>query len=110
MLTQTIPVSKTGAVILGRLLTPPARVSAATLRRNLEPFFRGRDPEEWQALFGETLTGLEREGLITGKPLALTEAGRARALEFLGLESLPEGATWPQIKTKYLLAAALGVP
>jgi hypothetical protein len=109
MLTQTVSVSKTGALILARLLTPPARLSPATLRKNLDPFFRGRDPQAWQALFDETLAGLERDGLVTSRPLALTEAGRAQALDFLGLDSLPEGATWPQIKSKHLVAAALGV-
>ena len=51
MLTQTVSVSKTGALILARLLTPPARLSPATLRKNLEPFFRGREPGAWEALF-----------------------------------------------------------
>jgi hypothetical protein len=110
MLTQTVAVTKTGTLTLSRLLAPSSRLSVASLRKSLESFFRGCEPGAWHDLFGETLATLERDGLITLKPLALTEAGRARALDCLGLESLPAGTKWPQIQSKYLVAVALGVP
>jgi hypothetical protein len=110
MLTQTVPMTKTGRLILVRLLAPSARTSLASVRRNLEPFFRGRDPGEVKQLFNENLAALERDGLVTDKPLALTEAGRMAALEFLGLTELPSGTSWKTLKDKYLMAAALGVP
>jgi hypothetical protein len=109
MLTQAVVVTKTGVLILARLLAPSSRLNPTSLRKDVESFFRGRETGAWHDLLGETLVALERDGLITLKPLALTEAGRARALECLGLESLPAKVKWPQIRSRYLVAVALGI-
>lgn len=45
----------------------------------------------------------------TGKVL-LTDDGRAAALRFLGVESLPPKTTWAAVKKSYLTLRALGVP
>ncbi|GIW85643.1 MAG: hypothetical protein KatS3mg107_1303 [Gemmataceae bacterium] len=37
----------------------------------------------------------------------LTEAGRRRALNFLGLQALPPRCTWPRLLSKYLFAALI---
>ena len=110
MLTQTVTVTKTGVLILARLLAPSSRLNPASLRKDVETFFRGREPGAWHDLLGETLANLKRDGLITLKPLALTETGRARRWSRLGLESMPEKVNWKQIKSKYLVAVALGIP
>jgi hypothetical protein len=106
MLTQTVAVTKVGVLILARLLI---KGTEAKLRKELEPFFRSRDTAAGNDPIGETLDQLKRDGLIALKPLALTESGRSRALECLGLDSVPVGLTWPQIKSKYLVPTALGV-
>jgi hypothetical protein len=110
MLTQTVAVTKVGTLILARLLAPSSRLNPVSLRKDVEPFFRGRETGAWHDLLGETVAGLEREGLITLKPLALTESGRVRALECLGLDSMPAKVNWKQIKSKFLVAVAFGIP
>jgi hypothetical protein len=60
----------------------------------------------WQALVEELTTG----GLVGGKPLRLTDAGRSRALGFLGLEDPPQRADWRTPRDGYLMPHALGVP
>ncbi len=53
------------------------------------------------------LSSLEDRGEITAKPHALTDDGRSRLLEFLGLERLPSQLTWKQMRRKYLVARTL---
>jgi hypothetical protein len=60
---------------------------------------------EWQS----TLENLEAHGLLTRKPLELTDAGRARALAFLGEDSLPPSTDWRTILMRYLIPRALDV-
>jgi hypothetical protein len=48
--------------------------------------------------------------LVERRHLALTASGRDRALQLLGVASLPPGTTWRAIRTRWLPAAALGVP
>jgi hypothetical protein len=111
MLTQTATVTKTGHLILVRLLAPAKRTTAANLRKSLDGYFRDWKAGEWNALFDETLAGLERDGLVTRKPLALTDAGRAQALEFLGLTELPPRTNWRKVKNNYLIPATFaGTP
>jgi len=105
MLTQTVPVTKTGRLILVRLLAPAKRMNPSSLRKGLDSFFRGRPAGEWKALFADTLAALERDGLLTCKPLALTDAGRAEALDFLGLTELPPRVDWRKLKSGFLIPA-----
>ncbi len=102
------PATLLGQLILVRLLgagkKPPASMR---LRDDVAKFFRhAPDPEEWQTQIDELVCG----GLLTNKPMGLTDAGRAEALAFLGLKSLPPRANWRSIQAKYLLAKALGLP
>ncbi len=109
MLTQTVAVTKTGVLILARLLAAPAKFTPAKLRDSLKSFFRGCEPGAWHDLIGETLAALESDRLITLKPLALTETGRAQTLERFGLEPQPKGVKWQTIKSKHLVPIALGL-
>src|SRR5439155_7662569 len=61
--------------------------------------------EEWQTALQE----MEEAGLLTRKPLGLAEAGRTRALAFLGLETLPPNTDWRTVETRYLVPRALGI-
>src|SRR4051794_15095430 len=95
-------------LLLVRLL-PPAKQppSPKRVRDELSRFFR-RPPtaEQWQ----EITDLLRADGLLTVKPLQLTEAGRDRALAFLGLKELPPRTTWKALKARHLLWKALGLP
>jgi hypothetical protein len=110
MLTQTVSLTKTGRLILVRLLAPEKPTNVPALRRTLAFVFEGRPADVWKALFDETFANLEQHGLVTREPLGLTDAGREQALEFLGLSSLPADADWKALKNKYLVPATFAGP
>ncbi len=95
-------------LLLARLLAPTKRPpTLRAIRPGLDRFFRQHPTaERWQ----EVVEGLARAGLLTAKPLRLTDAGRARALGFLGIEELPQRCRWQTIQAKFLLPVALGLP
>ena len=103
----TAPAVLAGDLVLVRLLPPVKRPPGPSVVRNdVAQFFRERPSDErWQ----ETIDGLVHAGLIIAKPLRLTEAGRARALDFLGVSELPPRSTWATIQAKFLLPKALGL-
>lgn len=104
--TATARLTRAAEFLLVRLLAPvkrpppPARLRQELGRLLREPF----DGARWEALLGE----LAEAGLITRKPLELTEAGRAQALDQLGLKHLPPRATWRTLRDRYLVPRALG--
>jgi hypothetical protein len=105
--TTTVPVSLAGELLIVRLLPPTRRAPApARVRADVARFF-GNAPsdERWQ----ETVDGLVHAGLLTTKPWRLTEAGRRRALEFLGIRELPPHCNWGTIQAKFLVPKALGL-
>jgi hypothetical protein len=107
-MTTTATTAPAGELILVRLLAPAKRAPGSSLlRRDLDRFFR-RPPtaEEWQGHLNELLAA----GLITAKPFRLTDAGRALALERLGLSELPARVNWPALRDRYLVPAVLGAP
>jgi hypothetical protein len=112
MTTHTVPVTTVGQLFLARLLVPLGqRAGPSSLRRALYPLFKDRYRDsEWRQLCDETLGRLESEGLVSRAPLALTPAGRAAALEFLGIEDLPARLSWRGLKNRFLVPLALGVP
>jgi hypothetical protein len=107
MTTATAPTTLVGDLILVRLLVPPKTpLSPSKLRADLARFFAHPPAaEEWQ----RNLSELVEASLLTVKPYRLTEAGRARALEFLGLDTLPPRTDWRAIKNRHLLPRALGI-
>ncbi|MHB0960434.1 MAG: hypothetical protein ACYC0X_31490 [Pirellulaceae bacterium] len=62
---------------------------------------------QWQELLTNALHDLQAEGSIDVKPFHLTDTGRADALGFLCIESLPAGITWQTLRNRYLIAKAL---
>jgi hypothetical protein len=73
---------------------------------DLAKFFRHPPaPEQWQ----ELAERLRVQGLIEAKSPRLTEVGRARALDFLGVNELPRRVNWKTVKARYLLLKVLGL-
>ncbi|CAM4479369.1 hypothetical protein [Corallococcus exiguus] len=67
---------------------------------------------EWTGRFDALLTELLEDKLVEARGrsgLALTGAGRQRALKFLRVDS-PKGLTWKRVKQQHLLAKGLGLP
>jgi hypothetical protein len=86
--------------ISGKTLTNPKRV-----RDELRKFgARLESDEAWDRL----VASLAQAGLVLNRPLAITDAGRERAMEILGLAQLPPRLTWPQIRDKHLVPLAAG--
>jgi hypothetical protein len=62
--------------------------------------------------FTELTARLRAEGLVEPRPrskgaVRLTDAGRAAALEYLGVTALPSRTNWKAVRAKYLLPKAL---
>lgn len=96
-----------GDLLLARLLPATSRRPAPRdVRADVGRFFRTPLADEpWQSLVDE----LVEAGLLTTGSLQLTQAGRSRALEFLGVTELPPKCYWKQVRTKFLLPKALGL-
>jgi hypothetical protein len=107
MTTTTAATTRTAGLFLVRLLAAgKTRLRPAAVRQDVSKLFSSPPTgEEWEAVEGE----LAAAGLLTASPLRLTEPGRAQALAFLGLESLPPRSTWKTIQSRYLVPKALGV-
>lgn len=107
--------SRVGEVALLWLLTrPEGKGSRTDLSRALKSFVEHRwSPGEWNTQLDEALAALEAGGLLHQTPrkgLHLTDEGRQRAVEALGVERAPKGLTWKQLRLKYLTAKSLGLP
>src|SRR5438105_2613831 len=107
-MTTAVSTTLLSDLILTRLLVPGKRPPALSrLRADLERFFKHPPAaEQWQ----EHLDELVQVGLLAVRPYQLTDAGRARALEFLGLDEMPARADWKAIRSRYLVPKALGLP
>jgi len=107
-------VSRVGELALVWLLTrAEGKGARSDLARALKPFADHRwSRAEWGERLDETLARLCQEELVTQNPrkgLTLTAGGRARALSVLGMERLPKGTTWKQLKGAHLVVLALGL-
>ncbi len=108
-------VSRVGELVLVWLLTrAEGKGSRSELSRTLKSFAEHRwSGGEWSTRLDEALVALESGGLVkqtARNGVSLTKEGRAKALESLGVERLPKGLTWKQLRLKYLTARALGLP
>jgi hypothetical protein len=115
MQTEGTEVSRLGELVLAWLLTRSKGQGAhSEVSRALRPFGEHRwTQSEWSAQLEATLTALASAGLVQRterKGLLLTPEGRARALVLLGVERLPKGTGWKQLKRTWLLARSLGLP
>ena len=103
---MTVRTTLAADLLLARLLPPTkAQPKPTQVRNDVSRFFREPVTDEtWQDL----IDGLVNMGLLTARPLGLTEAGRSRALEFLGISELPAKCHWKDIRVQFLLPKALG--
>ena len=97
-------------LLLVRLLAlPKSKPGPKQVRDQLYVFFQNRfSPGEWNSVFEETSQRLDQQQLIGRRPYSLSEAGRRRAMDFLGVDSLPAKVTWKQLTHNYLTAKACG--
>lgn len=93
-------------LILLRLLCAPKSVAPKKLRADLAPLFGGKLDS---ATVDADIRGLRAEGFIAARGQTATDAGRARALDYLGIKKLPPRTNWGAIKAKYLVPRALGL-
>lgn len=93
-------------LILLRLLPATKSVGAAVLRKDLAAV-SGRPPGT--EAVAEAVAGLRAEGFLTPRGNRLSDAGRARALQFLGLGELPPRTSWAGVTAKFLVPRALGL-
>jgi hypothetical protein len=113
MTTATSPAVRSGVenLVLARLVMPSQKppsagdVRAAVAKVTGSPLTADE--------FAELTTRLRAEGLVEPRPrsrggVQLTDAGRAAALEYLGLTALPPRTTWKQVRAKYLFPKAIG--
>jgi hypothetical protein len=107
MMMQTVASTVLSDLILARLLVTGKRaLGPDKLRRDVERLLQTPAGEQWEA----TVQELADAGFLTRKLFRLTDAGRARALAFLEVESLPPHANWGTVQARYLVPRALGVP
>jgi hypothetical protein len=80
--------------------TPPTR---SEIEKDLLPLAGARVPlAEFRDALARAVHALRASALITEKPLALTDEGRARVLELLRLDRAPSSRNWADFKQKYL--------
>lgn len=104
------PDTPAARLLLLRLAAKAAR-TPAKVRADLAPLL---DPAPNAEAFGELVAELRDAGLVAPKPpgrstaLAVTDEGRARAGQVIGVDDLPATLTWSQIQARYLVPLALG--
>lgn len=92
---------------LARLIIPGKKPPApGAIRKDLAPLIRGGWTKE---RVGAVLADLRSKGWLPEKGQTLTEAGRDRALVYLGLAELPPKCNWGTIRAKFLVPKALGL-
>lgn len=105
--TQKTAIGTLEDLVLIRLLPPTEKPVPPSELKNTIAKFTGEPIEAEQ--FSRLIEDLSIRGLIETKPCRLTEAGRMRALAFLGIDRLPPQANWGTIQAKYLVPKALGL-
>lgn len=103
----SLPGGPLADLILVRLLPASKSLSPKAIRDSVTPFYI-RPPTQEE--FGKSLASLRVAGCLPPKGQTLTEAGRRRALAYLGLTDLPAKTNWSTIRDTHLLSKALGVP
>jgi hypothetical protein len=94
-------------LVLARALPGKTPASPSVVRADIGKLL----PAEMTAAEFDILRSeLTAAGFLAKSKFALTDAGRQRALRFLGISELPAKATWGTVLAKYLLRKAAGVP
>src|SRR4051812_18867767 len=87
----SVPTGPLADLILARLLPTAKSVGVKAITKDVGELFRRPLSAERVA---EAISGLRAAGLVTPKGQQLTDAGRARALAYLGVTELPPRANW----------------
>lgn len=98
-------------LVLARLAVPSRKPSSAAEVRDDVGNVTGSPLSADE--FAELTARLQTDGLVEPRPrsrgaVRLTDAGRAAALEYLGVTALPPRTNWQTIRAKYLFPKALG--
>jgi hypothetical protein len=112
-LTTTTPATDTAVadLILARMALPSKNpVPSSAVYRDVTKIL---GPDFSLAEFDELRNDLAASGLLTKAKrnvFALTDAGRERALHFLGVTELASRVNWPVVIAEYLFPKAAGMP
>lgn len=102
-----------GDLVLSRLVPGhTAGLPTERLRGDLFPFVAHALSEmQWDTRLRDLLEVLGDQGLVAGTAtgVALTDAGRRRALVFLGLDEVPPLVNWRALLCIYVVPRALGL-
>ena len=99
---------KVQLLILARLVDRPKKpITRSRLHKDIGAYVAHRlTAGEWDAALDQALGALVADSLIEQSPLRLTEAGRARLEQRLGVAPLP---SWAKLKQIHLPALGLGL-
>jgi len=100
------------ALVLVRLLAAGKSPSRSDLDKTLGRYYVDRldlTSSQWLALLDAAFDRLEGETLLKTRPYRLTDAGRAAAQQFLGVDSLPSNVKWQTLRNRYLVPIALAL-
>ena len=98
-------------LILARLLV---RGSRAPTRRDVEKsldalFVERLGKSEWRTVFSSAFDRLVDIEQVSSQPIALTPAGRDRALGFWQIDEVPPRVRWETLKRQYIVPRVLGL-
>ena len=98
-------------LLLARLLVPAAKpLSRGELKKSLSPLFERRlTSAEWTEQFDAALDRLIGNGMVAGKPVVLTEAGRERAIAYWQIDKLPAQLKWATLLKTVVVPRVLGI-
>src|SRR5436190_18971719 len=92
-------------LILARLLAISSRVpSRRDVQKSLDSLFvepLGASP--WRALFSAAFDRLVEIEQVTPHPIALTAAGRDRALDYWQIDDFPSRVRWETLKRQFIV-------
>ena len=99
------------SLILARLLVRGARPPARRdVQKSLDSLFVQRlGTTEWRTVFSTAFDRLVELEQVTQRPLALTVAGRDRALGFWQIAEVPPRIRWEALKRQYIVPRVLGL-
>jgi hypothetical protein len=97
-----------GGLVLARLAVARKKpLSANEVREALQPFIGHLSEAQSREAWESTLDYLRSKSLMSERAMALTDAGRMAAAQFLGVPAISPRLTWATIKSKYLICKAL---
>ena len=99
-------------LILARLLVCGSRApTRRDVQKCLDSLFVDRlGKSAWQTVFSSAFDRLVDTDQVACQPIALTAAGRDRALDFWNIDEVPPRLRWETLKREYIVPRVLGLP